>query len=199
MRQTRTFAMPAAEADVTGRVFLEARAGEAPFIHGYKMDMHVLVSATFGADGDAINNLFLLQGAPKAPVVPVIVGDTVFDGMVKHRGNIGALAYVSTILLNTAVGHINHEANVSSGWVPCGFEVPGLWGVLMSGIEVTDTPVTKGIVTVSFEWVSKSAQQMAALYTMWGIDAVDATEREATGEIDFSRGVGDALPPNIIG
>jgi len=194
-KQMRVWAHTTLNGDVAGRVLLEARAGQVPFIYGYKLDV-VPVTGTDFASGDDVNEGALyLQGNPKATQTPAIMGGSQFDALVKHRGNLGVLAFRWRV---SGAPVLDLGGSQSSGWMPCEFEVPGLW-LVVQNFNVNATPLLIGMVHVLFDWVNRTSEQIAALYTQWGIDAVDATERQVTGEIDFARTPGDGDMGAIIG
>jgi len=202
MKQRRTFAFRVDDADVLGRTILEARAGQVPFIHGYVIDMSFVTTTAFSTDADSLSGTVMLQGNPQAPTTPFNMNTDPYLALANFQGNIGVLSkYVELIRLPSSTTLLTHDFNYSSGYMPCDFAVPGVW---VTGQHSTVGSVASRVVaTISllFDWVDRSPMQVAALYTSWGIDAVDAQEREATaaGEIRFGQSlVGEHSKPTLI-
>lgn len=205
MKQLRTYAFRVDDADVLGRSVLEARAGEVPFIHGYTIDMSFVTLSLFGENGDQMSGTVMLQANPQAPTTPFNMNTDPWLALANYRGNIGVLSKfveIEKIGVPTSEAILqDHNYNWTTGYMPCDFEVPGLW---VTGQHSTVGSVASRMVAtihVHFEWVTRTPIQVAALYTTYGIDPQDATEREATaaGEIRFGQTLaGEHDKPAII-
>ncbi len=204
MKQLRPYAFRVDEGDVLARTLLEARAGQVPFIHGYTVDMSFVTLGGYFDNQDELSGAVMLQANPQSPTTPFNMNTDPWLALVNHQGNIGGIAKQVSILRNSGGGEAfitAHNYNWSTGYMPCGFEVPGLWVVGQhSAIGSPDTRLV-ATVTLHFDWVNRTSIEIAALYTTYGIDSVDATEREATsaGEIRFGQTVaGEHDLPTLI-
>lgn len=199
MKQIRVFTQRITAGDVIGRSILEARASQVLLLHGFRMELHMPLQSDFASDGDSIDLHALLMAYPRAPLVGQ-GGDTeALDAFVKRVGTLGWVHQRMAIRAPATEGVIISTGVPNPGWTPCEFEVPGLW---MAGWNLANNNSGIGTVsiTINFDWVSRTPIQVAALYTTWGFDAVDMTEREdPTGEIDFTKAVGDGVLPNSVG
>lgn len=185
--------------DVVGRVLLEARAGQVPHIYGYHL-AHINIGGSGFRDlGDMMEAHLTLLAAPRAPAVPIGLGTGDLDTYLNTRGVVGYLGTVFELIGPTNVSQSPIKMTDQGPWVPCDFEVPGLW-LAMWDEGGSGVPPMEATITVLFDWVNRSPLQVAALYTSYGIDAVDATEREVTGQVDFNRvpGIG-GVTGGVIG
>lgn len=198
MKQLRTWSQRLLNEDVIGRVLLEARANQVPHIFGYRIDVALAPAANWNDTGERMEVVVMLQANPLAPIAPMNMATESMDTLIKHRGNIGVLLSSWEPRGGTTVADFLVDGQLTTGWMPCDFPVPGLWMVGSTSSFGHTTPATV-LFHVLFDWVSMSPLQVAALYTTYGIDAVDATEREVSGEIDFSQQPGDGSRPGIIG
>lgn len=189
MIRTRTWSHRAAANTVSARGLLEARASQVVRVLGYKIDIMPIYGAAFSDDADRFAMSALLQAAPMAPTVPPDPNVGEFDTLVRYPGNFGALLVGEEIFGPTNVSVLLGSANHSSGWIPCDFECPGVW-VVMCNVSDGSAPVMIALFTLAYDWVARSSEQVAALYTTWGIDSVDATERHATLDINFNQSPG---------
>lgn len=205
VKQIRTYALRVAAQDVKGRVLLEARAGQVPFIHGYTIDMAITDIAGAGSDDDTFSPSVMLQANPQAPTTPFAINTNPWLALVNHQGNIAAFGKHVEFIVHNVGGSENQRGFIdlswSTGYVPVDLEVPGLWVVTQLG----DVGATGGslvaTITLHFDWVPRSSLQIAALYTTYGIDSVDMEQREATaaGEIRFGQTVaGEQDKPTVI-
>lgn len=197
MKQLRTWSQRLLNEDVIARVLLEARANQVPHIFGYRIDVALAPSSTWNNGGERLEIVAMLQANPLAPTVPLNMATEAMDAILKHRGNIGVLLSSWEPAGAADPARFVH-GQLTTGWMPCDFPVPGLWMVGSVSSFNHNTPATV-LYHVLFDWVGMSPLQVAALYTTYGIDAVDATEREVSGEIDFSKTPGDGARPGIIG
>ena len=189
MKQLKTWSQFGFRADVVGRVLLEARANQVPFLHGYRLGLANAKDAGFGDPGDNTEGHLFLLGAPRAPLSFTGLGTAGIDSFMNTRGIVGYYRRAMASYGIQANGPTNIPNSGYQDWTPCGFPVPGLWMVLANEQSV-GVAAMDAVVTVLFDWISSSPLETAALYTSYGIDAVDATEREISGEIDFNRAPG---------
>lgn len=193
----RTQLIPAGE--TIARYVLEARALQAPHILGYKMDLVARSTAGFNDKGDLLVLTASLLAAPRTTTAVPTPGDLLLDGLNKTRGLIGYLSYAKEIVGPTGASVVLDATQESSGWVPCDFMVPGLW-IALSNSPVSNSATGMVTLTLLFDWVSLSAIALAALYTTYGIDSVDAAERQAGPfEVDFNRAMGEGALPPLVG
>lgn len=198
MEQTRVWSHRAVTNTVTARVLLEARAGEVPLLKGYKMDLFVKAGSAFSNFDEDLFTFAVLQANPLAPQVPIDMVDAVLDGFLKHRGTFGFVGLALESSGPTNVSSWVMKPQETTGWIPMDEEVPGVW-LVMSVISDGATPIPVVAITLKFDWVKRSALEVASLYTQFGIDPVDATERSATLDIDFNRTPGTERPLAVIG
>lgn len=198
MIKTRPWSHRAAANTVSARGLLEARAGQAVHVKGYNIDTAPNYGAAFSDEADRYSMLALLQGAPMAPEVPPDMDVGEFDSLVRYAGNFGALMTSEEFVGPSNVALTLGASRFSTGWIPCDFVAPGVW-IVMCNISDASAPVMISLFTLAFDWVSMSPIQMAALYTTWGIDAVDATERHATLDINFNQSPGTLDLGAIVG
>lgn len=198
MRQmlVRTQRMPTG--DTIGRVVLEARAGQVPHIYGYRMDLVSRTNTGFADGGDQLTLVAALLAVPRWTSAVPIIGDSTLDGLSRMRGLIGLLAARKHLIGVTANGPTFDDWFVTTGWMPCDFPVPGVW-VGLQNSPVDSTPTGMLVLHLLFDWVNSSPLATAALYTGFGIDAVDAVERQATGEVDFNRMISEGSLPPLVG
>lgn len=204
MKQLKVFSFRVDDGDVMGRVLLEARAGQVPFIFGYVMDLSFVTMAAFDTSQDSLSGVVMLQANPQASTTPFNMNTDPHLALANFAGNIGVLAKYVELSKQTGGGEAlrnTYAFNFTTGYVPCGFEVPGLW---VTGAHNTVGAVASRIVAtihLHFDWLTRTSQQIAALYTTYGIDSVDAQEREATaaGEIRFGQSLaGEHTRPTLI-
>lgn len=193
----RTFSQRTQSGDVSGRNILEARANQVIRLEGYRIDHVLTPPSDYTAGADTMVPISFLQVRPQASLTILSPGTERLDAFAKHPGNVGSLMTSWRIQGSTA-SFTQDKYKDSTGWMPCGFEVVGLWGVTYAGQNAA-TPVFTTVYTILFDWVSRSPLQVAALYTSYGFDPVDATEREVVGEIDFSMQMGDGEKNNLVG
>lgn len=198
MKQMRVYTQRITATDVVGRVLLESRANQVVQLLGYSMTLNMALGSDFKDDADRTDNEMWLQAAPRAPVAPPNIGTESLDALNKHRGNIGYLSGYFALRGPTNAGVSFIHGSVATGWIPCDFEVPGLWMVASSSTFNTSA-IGTAVYHLLFDWVNRTPLQVAALYTTYGMDAVDATEREISGEINFALQPGDGAIPPIIG
>ena len=200
MRQIRVWTQSpdtTSGSEVMGRVLLEARASQAVMVHGYKLDLLYHPDSAFDDDNDRAGCRVTLQTHPHAPTTPSPIASDASHALAKHQGNIGLVEANFQILGGVSTGHTT-DMRATSGWIPdIDMLVPGLWMVIEQFLTNTGGSVV-GQLTLLFDWVTQSPIQMAALYTTFGFDT-DRVDREAVGEIDFSRGLGDGNLPSIVG
>lgn len=204
MKQLKAYAFRVDDADVLGRVLLEARAGQVPFLSGYVIDLSFVTLDGFTGDNDSMSGTVMLQANPQAPTTPFNMNTDPWLALATYSGNIGVLSKYVELKRFAGGGEQDHESrnfNWSTGYIPCDFEVPGLW---VTGQHSTVGAVGSRMVAtihLHFDWVNRTPIQIAALYTTYGIDPQDATEREATaaGEIRFGQTVtGEHDKPFLI-
>ena len=187
MRQMKVWSQFLFNSDTVGRVLLEARAGQVPHIYGYRLELHAEDTADYEDSSDAVQVQLWLQAAPRAPLVSggVAFSTTTLDAYMNNRSIIGYLGAAQGIsgIANASGGHL--PAGPMTPWMPCDFDVPGLW-LVGSQVNTGNTRVFTSVIHVLFEWVDRSPTQVAALYTSYGIDAVDSQEKEAVGNINFN-------------
>ncbi len=201
MRQLRTYSQRVVAEDVIGRNILEARASQAIMLHGYKIDLTMVEGTTWTSVGERIELAIFLQANPLAPLSPTNHGTEALDTLVKHRGNIGVHLPRWSLRGEAGAAEATRpflDCFSTTGWIPCEFLVPGLW-MVGSSSAVGNVSASTALFHILFDWITMSPMQIAALYTTWGFDPVDATEKEASGEIDFSKAVGDGVKPPFIG
>jgi len=205
MRQVRTYALRVDAQDVKARSLLEARAGQVPFLHGYNIDMSFVTMDGLDTANDIISASVFLQANPQAPTTPFAINTDPWLALVNHQGNIAVMGrQVENLSIIAGGGEAQFKMvdfNFSTGYTPLEFEVPGLWVVAQGG-DVGAT-ASRAVITVTlhFDWVNRSAMEVAALYTTYGIDPVDFAEREATaaGQIRFGQTVAGENPkPTLI-
>lgn len=189
MKQIKVWTQFGFRQDVVGRVLLEARAGQVIHLFGYRLGLANARDAAFASIGDNSEAQLSLHAAPRAPLNPPGLGTASRDSFYKSRSVLGlytrAIAVDGASNVGTRTG-LNAE---EQDWTPCDFMIPGLWMVLVNNQSINVTGMDAQV-TALFDWVGMSPQGIAALYTSYGIDSVDATEREAVGNIDFNVGPG---------
>lgn len=200
MKQIRTWSHVCPTDQVTARFILENRAGQVVRLFGYKIDSVFPAAGDFTDKGDQTGGVQFLQCNPLAPAATMPVNSEITTGLVRHKGNVGALYHQRSIEgpTNVSVASILHHH--TSGWVPLGEEgilYPGLWYVA-SVESVVSSGVGVGMVTLLFDWVTQTPVQVAALHTMYGIDSVDFADRIQGTDIDFTRMMGDAVSRGIV-
>lgn len=201
MKQMRVFSQRILSDDVIGRVLLETRANQSIMLHGYRMELMTPLGTAFETTGDRIDIAAVLQAAPQAPLAVQSLGTESLDAILKSRGTIGFVnAYYAARGFGGSGSFIDPGIK-TTGWTPCDFEVPALFLVGWAGTVGSIVAASTVVVHLLFDWVTHSPLEIAALYTTYGMDAVDATEREssATGEIDFTKATGDGTKPGFVG
>lgn len=201
MKQLKVWSQFFFSSDTVGRVLLEARAGQVVHIFGCKLDLHSPDSSDYQDKGDAVQVHSFLQAAPRAPLGSggIAFNTTTLDAYMRSRSILAYLGAAEALTGPTNIAVVNLKANYTTGWLPLDFEVPGLW-MVGSQVNTATARAYTGIYTVLFDWVTRSPLQIAALYTSYGIDAVDATEREATGNINFNESPGSGpLVGGVLG
>lgn len=197
MRQMMVRALLIPTGVVIGRTLLEARAGQVPHVHGYMLDLVIPPFSDFTSAADALETYGLLLAAPRVETAVAGFNDPLFHAVRKSKST---LALIAETYFNVGTTGGTHAFRTSTGWLPAGFDVPGLW--VAGGNRPNATTVTSMVTYhVLFDWVSKSAEQVAALYTSYGIDSVDAEERQATPlqDVNFNRGVSEGALPPLVG
>lgn len=189
MKQIKVWTQFGFSQDVVGRVLLEARAGQAIHLFGYRLGLANARDVDFGEPGDNTEGHLSIHAAPRAPLSPLGLGVASRDSFMRSRSVLGYYLRAKAIGGPMAAG-VHEQLNAEEqDWTPCDFLIPGLWMVLWNN-QSTSVTGMDGTVTALFDWVSMSPLQIAALYTTYGMDAVDSTEREVVGNIDFNRGPG---------
>ena len=184
--------------DQLGRYVVEARAQQAVRLHGYKMDLIYRTSADYQDQGDDLQLTSSLLAAPRTTNAVPGIGDTTLDALNRTRALVGYLHARWEIGGNGATGQIHEAPFVTTGWMPCDFLVPGLW-ITCGNIPVANTAVGMLTLHILMDWETVGAISLAALYTTYGIDSVDSTERQAVGEVDFNRAIGEGALPPLVG
>lgn len=201
MRQRRTYAYRVDEGDVMARSLLEARAFQVPFIHGYTIDMTFVSAGAFNTNGDQMSGTIEIQANPQSPTTAFNMNTDPWLALANFRGNIGLLSRYVELEGGTTQEALHMNFNWSTGYIPCGFEVPGLWTVGQHSTVGSLGSRMVAVIGLDFDWLTRSSLEIAALYTTYGIDAVDAQEREATaaGEIRFGQTLaGEHDQPDLI-
>lgn len=184
--------------DTLGRYVLEARAQQAIKLLGYRMDLTFKGATDFNDSEDELTLSASLLAAPRGTTGVPIIGDALLDGLNRTRSLQGFLTGTWNMvgIANASGGVV--DPMVTTGWTPCDFLVPGLW-ITCSNSPINTTSVGMLTLTILMDWETIGATALAALYTTYGIDSVDSTERQAVGEVDFNRAIGEGAIPPIIG
>lgn len=199
MKQLRTWTQRVIANEVTARYILEARASQVILLHGFRITLHQGLQTDFAAAGDAIDLHGLIQARPRALVTEQGADTTALDAFLRDRATLGWVHARTAIRASVTEAVALVAGNPAPGWTPCDFEVPGLWMVAWS-VSINNVTISTFQVELLFDWVTRTPMQVAALYTSYGFDPVDATEKPAVSDrIDFTQGMGTGPLPALIG
>ena len=198
MRQMMVRTQRIPTGDMIGRYVVEARAQQAIRLFGYRMDLTTRPSADFDSLDDEVQLSTSLLAAPRGTSAVPQIGEPTLDAVNRTRALLGYLHGRVAILGPTNAGVTTLMPFWTTGWTPCDFLVPGIW-ITCGNIPVNSTPTGMLTLSLLLDWETVGAIALAALYTTYGIDSVDATERQAAGEVDFNRAIGEGALPPIVG